>query len=143
MWKYQNFSANQMLFEINFLWFWNFKHGNFDYFIGFDFEIFGETWQFLQRWNFPKSNFKASENFKMVICHTLDLPKMISHKIWVTEKFLLCEVFIWMTLFSRKDIGFGRAAVFLSVTQIGILANRTTMEMKIVCISPEVVIRNG
>ena len=48
-----------------------------------------------------------------------------------------------MTLFSRKDIGFGRAAVYSSVTPIGDLANRTMMvEMVIVCISTAVV-RNG
>ena len=43
-----------------------------------------------------------------------------------------------MTLFSRKVIGFGRAAAFLwkMVTQIGVGANRTIMlEIKTVCIS--------
>ena len=48
-----------------------------------------------------------------------------------------------MTLFSGKDIGFGRAAAYLLVTKTGILANRTIkVEIKIVCLSPEV-IRNG
>ena len=46
-----------------------------------------------------------------------------------------------MTLFFRKDNGFGKTATFLSVTQIGILENRTIVEIKIVCISE--VIRNG
>ena len=41
-----------------------------------------------------------------------------------------------MTLFSRKDIGFGRAVVFLLLTQSGMITNQTIMmEMKIVCIS--------
>ena len=47
-----------------------------------------------------------------------------------------------MTLFFRKENGFGRAAVFLLVTQIGIVDNRTIGEMKIVCISKEIR-RNG
>ena len=46
-------------------------------------------------------------------------------------------------MFSRKDNGFGRAAAFLLVTQIGIVANRTIMvEVKIVCLSTKI-IRNG
>ena len=48
-----------------------------------------------------------------------------------------------MTLLSRKENGFGRAAAFLLVTQIGVLDNQTVMvEIKIVCLSTEV-IRNG
>ena len=47
-----------------------------------------------------------------------------------------------MTLFSRKENGFGRAAAFLLVTQIGVLAIRTVVEIKIVWLSAEV-IRNG
>ena len=46
-----------------------------------------------------------------------------------------------MTLFSRKDIGFGRAAAFLLITQIGVMANQT-VEIEIVCLSAKV-IRNG
>ena len=47
-----------------------------------------------------------------------------------------------MTLFYRKENGFGKAAAFLLVTQSGLLANRTMLEMKIVCLSTKV-IRNG
>ena len=44
-------------------------------------------------------------------------------------------VCIWITSFSRKDIGFGRAAVFLWHSLIGFLENRTILrEIKIVCL---------
>ena len=39
-------------------------------------------------WNFPKSKFRASETVKMAIFGPQNLPKLISHKIWMARKCL-------------------------------------------------------
>ena len=98
-------------------------------------------WQFfrveiLQHWNHMP--------LKMVIVQTLYLPRLILCKIFGRKilKYPHYVAFIWMTLFYRKDNGFGRAAAFLSLTQNGVGTNRTVVDMKTVCISKKW-IRNG
>ena len=123
----------------------NLKNCNFDYFLFADFFILGKFGNFSEP-KFPKSKIQSLWN-----CKNDKFPDVRFAKTDFTQnlcgkkilKVRHCGVFIWMTLFSRKDIGFGKTVVSLLVIQIGVLDNRTiSMEMQIVCISTKI-LRNG
>ena len=63
MWKFQYFSAIQILCEITFWSFWSPKNCHFDYFSSYEFWIYGNFWHF-QVWILPKIKSQSLPNYQ-------------------------------------------------------------------------------
>ena len=101
--KFSNFSATLNLREINFGWFQKVKDCYFNHFEGFEF------W-FLQKfhtWNVKSSQkFRVTQMVKITDFEASKGPKLISRKIWVTEKSLNFHIVLLISRnFWYKSVG--------------------------------------
>ena len=86
VWKFRNFPAVQ-IFTWN--WFWRIKNINkMPFMLTFLVALNLEFSEFSQifRSDKPKSKFRKSKLGEMALFETLNWPKLISRKIWITEK---------------------------------------------------------